>query len=88
MVQELAQPEDQVLTRFGIDAVDIGRTFNTEVSDWYDITLSDGSPAQYPVWFRPELEGTKLKAYYPDGTHIAGKTGRGHLLRPDILSLP
>lgn len=73
VVQELAQPEEPVLERFGIDTVDIGRTFNIDDSEWYDITLSDGSPAQYPVWFRPEPEGTKLKAYHPDGTHIATK---------------
>jgi uroporphyrinogen decarboxylase len=73
VVQELAQPEEPVLERFGIDAVDIGRTFNTDDSDWYDITLSDGSPARYPVWFRPKLEGSTLKAYHSDGTHIATK---------------
>ncbi len=73
VVQELAQPEDEVLERFGIDTVDIGRTFNTEDSDWYDSTLSDGSTAQYPVWFRPKREGSALKAYHADGTHIATK---------------
>lgn len=73
VVQELAQPEAPVLERFGIDAVDIGRTFNADGSDWYDITLSDGSPAQYPVWFRPQREGTKLKAYHSGGTYIAAK---------------
>ena len=73
VVQELAQPENAVLERFEIDAVDIGRTFNIEDSDWYDITLSDGSPAQYPVWFRPKREGGSLKAYHADGTHIATK---------------
>jgi uroporphyrinogen decarboxylase len=73
VVQELAQPEDEVLERFGIDSVDIGRTFNTEDSDWYDVTLSDGSTAQYPVWFRPKREGSSLKAYHPDGTQIATK---------------
>lgn len=73
VVQELAQPEEAVLTRFGIDAVDIGRSFNTDDSDWYDIRLSDGRKAQYPVWFRPEQDGDDLKAYHSDGTHIATK---------------
>jgi uroporphyrinogen decarboxylase len=73
VVQELAQPEQSVLNRLGIDAVDIGRTFNTEDTDWYDITLSDGSTAQFPAWFHPRPEGSALKAYHPDGTHIATK---------------
>jgi len=73
VVQELAQPEESVLDRLGIDAVDIGRTFNTKDTDWYDITLSDGSTAQFPVWFHPRREGSALKAYHPDGTHIATK---------------
>ncbi|MBN1834738.1 MAG: methyltransferase [Spirochaetales bacterium] len=73
VVQELAQPEEAVLERLGVDAVDIGRSFNTRDSDWYDIALSDGSPAQYPAWFRPRPESGALKAYHPDGTHIATK---------------
>lgn len=73
VVQELAQPEDAVLERFAVDAVDLGRSFNTRDSDWYGITLSDGSPARYPAWFRPRREGNDLKAYHPDGTQIATK---------------
>ncbi len=73
VVQELAQPEDAILKRFGIDAVDIGRTFNTENADWYEVTLSDGSTAEYPLWFQPRREGKSLKAYDSEGTHIATK---------------
>jgi uroporphyrinogen decarboxylase len=32
VVQQLAQPEDFILDRFGVDVVDIGRAFNTEPS--------------------------------------------------------
>ncbi len=53
VVQQLAQPEDDVLAALGCDVLDIGRTFNTLDNDWYAITLPDGSPAQYPAWFRP-----------------------------------
>lgn len=53
VVQQLAQPEDAVLHALGVDIIDIGRTFNTSDADWYDITLPDGTPAQYPKWFRP-----------------------------------
>lgn len=75
VVQELAQPEEEILRRFGIDVVDIGRAFNGGDEDWYDITLSDGSGAQYPVWFRPRRDGEDLKVYRDDGTHIATKPG-------------
>jgi uroporphyrinogen decarboxylase len=63
VVQQLAQPEDAILDRFGIDAVDIGRAFNDRDADWYDITLPDGQPAQYPAGFRPERQ--------PDGAWVA-----------------
>jgi len=54
VVQQVVTPEEDILERFGVDVLDIGRAFNTLDSDWYDITLSDGSPAQYPIWFRPQ----------------------------------
>ncbi len=63
VVQQLAQPEDAVLDRFGVDVVDIGRVFNPESSAWYDTRLADGQVAQYPVWFHPERQ--------PDGAFIA-----------------
>lgn len=63
VVQQLAQPEDEVLDRFGVDVVDIGRMFNTRPGDWYPITLADGQPAYYPAWFHPERQ--------PDGAWVA-----------------
>jgi uroporphyrinogen decarboxylase len=54
VVQQLAQPEDFILDRFAVDVVDIGRTFNTSDSDWYEVTLADGAAAQYPCWFHPD----------------------------------
>jgi len=72
VVQQLAQPEDWALDRFGIDVVDIGRAFNTEDSDWYDITLPSGEVAQYPSWFHPERQSDgSWNAYHRDGTLIA-----------------
>jgi uroporphyrinogen decarboxylase len=72
VVQQLAQPEEAILDRFGIDAVDLGRTFNTRDQDWYEMTLFDGNPAQYPVWFRPQPhpEGG-WRAHAADGTEVA-----------------
>ena len=36
VVQQVAQPEIQVLDIIGADVLDVGRVFNTEDSDWYD----------------------------------------------------
>lgn len=71
VVQQLAQVEDFILERFNIDVVDIGRTFNVEKKDWYQIKLSDGSRAYYPSWFKPELQEDGNWHVYQDGTLIA-----------------
>jgi uroporphyrinogen decarboxylase len=72
VVQQLAQPEDHILDRFGIDVIDLGRTFNTSDKDWYEVKLFDGSRAQYPTWFRPELTANGgWRACVADGTEIA-----------------
>lgn len=72
VVQQLAQPEEPILRRYGIDVVDIGRTFDTENDDWYPVRLFDGSTAQYPKWFRPTpTAGGGWEVYAQDGTPIA-----------------
>jgi len=72
VVQQLAQPEEWALNAFGIDVIDLGRTFNTEMSDWYDITLASGEKGKYPVWFQPERdEDGSMIARHRDGTIIA-----------------
>lgn len=56
VVQQVVIPEDEIIDRFGVDVIDIGRVFNEKDEDWYDYTLADGSTAQYPKWFRPEKQ--------------------------------
>lgn len=53
VVQQIAQPGEAMLDRFRIDVVDIGRAFDDRPEDWYDITLPDGPPVQFPTWFKP-----------------------------------
>jgi uroporphyrinogen decarboxylase len=68
VVQQLAEPSEAIIDRFDVAALDIGRTFTTDPNDWYDITLADGSTAQYPAWFTPKLSD--------DGAwHAANKNG-------------
>lgn len=77
VVQQLAQPEDAALAALGADVLDIGRTFNTSDGDWYDITLPDGSAAQYPKWFRPVARGDGACEVEQDGTVIARMPRQG-----------
>jgi len=56
LVQQLAQPEDEILDRFGIDAVDLGRAFLTDPADWRPWTLPDGAPCLVPAYFNPERQ--------------------------------
>jgi uroporphyrinogen decarboxylase len=53
VVQQLAQPDISIINRFGLDVLDIGRTFNNQPSDWYPVTMADGAHAFYPKWYRP-----------------------------------
>jgi uroporphyrinogen decarboxylase len=72
VVQQLAQIDEEMAERLGIDCLDIGRTFNDKESDWYKTQLSDGSEAFYPVWFKPvkEADGS-FNAYDRDGDLLA-----------------
>jgi uroporphyrinogen decarboxylase len=77
VVQQLAQVEDEVIDALGIDVIDIGRVFNTSDNDWYDITMPDGSTAQYPVWFRPLERDDGASEVEVDGIVIARRPAGG-----------
>jgi uroporphyrinogen decarboxylase len=77
VVQQVIQIEDDLVERFGVDVLDIGRAFNTDKSNWYEIALSDGSKVEYPNWFKPvEQSNGSFLAYLENGTLI-GKMPRG-----------
>ncbi|MDR2630962.1 MAG: methyltransferase [Spirochaetaceae bacterium] len=72
VVQQVAQPELNVLDALDVDVLCVGRTFNERPEDWYDVTLADGSLAQYPVWFRPvPAEKGGYNYYDEDGDMLA-----------------
>jgi uroporphyrinogen decarboxylase len=52
--QQLAIVDDDILNRFDVDTVELGRGFALNDADWMDWTLPDGSPCQVPVWTSPE----------------------------------
>jgi uroporphyrinogen decarboxylase len=72
VVQQVVQPEDEIIEKFGVDVIDVGRVFNEADADWYDTTLADGSIGQYPVWFKPEKQPNgDYFVFDKEGTRIA-----------------
>ncbi len=68
VVQEVTQPEMELLDMFRVDILDIGRFFNNYEDYWHKLELIKGVPALYPKWFNPEKQ--------PDGSWLApGPTG-------------
>ena len=75
--QQVAQPEDGIIERFGVDVIDIGRAFNVSDDSWHEVRLSDGSRAEYPIWFKPvEQKDGSFIAHLKDGTP-AGRMPQG-----------
>ncbi len=72
VVQQLAQPSDELLDRFRIDALDIGRTFNARAEDWHPMALPSGIEVDVPAWFQPvhQADGA-WDAFDGDGLRIA-----------------
>ena len=71
VVQQVAQPSDEVLDYFRIDIVDLGRTFNQQDADWVDYTLPNGRPAQQPIWFQTRRQEDGSTLAYHNGEAIA-----------------
>lgn len=71
VVQQLAQPEDPFIDLFGIDVLDVGRMFNERDDDWYDVRLAEDSIAQYPAWFKPQLQKDGAQEVEINGEVIA-----------------
>jgi uroporphyrinogen decarboxylase len=49
-IQQLAILDEDVLERFGVDTIEMGRGFSHAAADWQDWVLPDGSPCQMPSW--------------------------------------
>lgn len=57
-VQQLAIVDEDVLQRFRVDTIELGRAFALEDKWWCEWVLPDGTPCLMPVWARPErLDG-------------------------------
>ena len=56
VVQQVVVPEKEIIDKFGVDVIDIGRVFNEKDEDWHETVLADGSIGHYPNWFNPEKQ--------------------------------
>jgi len=70
-VQQLAVIDDDVLDRFGVDTIELGRAFALDDDDWVDWSLPDGTPAQLPAWAVPVREKDRWVYYSKQGNMMA-----------------
>ncbi len=70
MVQQLAVLDEDVLDRFGVDTIEMGRGFLTEDSDWKAWELPDGSPCLIPGFINLEQRGPDWLALNEDGQEL------------------
>jgi len=73
LVQQLAYPDDEVLDRFQIDALDLGNLLTHDASLWKDWRLPDGSDCKVPHWLNSgyNKEKRRMELYHPDGALVA-----------------
>jgi len=53
-IQQLAIVDEDVLQRFHVDTIELGRGFALAGEHWVDWTLPDGTPCQMPRWAAPQ----------------------------------
>lgn len=77
VIQQLAVVDEDVLDRFGVDCIEMGRGFALEDDDWKPWTLPDGTDCLVPAWTRLEhrsdrwvilSDSGRVFAHMPDGT--------------------
>jgi uroporphyrinogen decarboxylase len=93
-VQQLAIVDEDVLQRFQVDTLELGRGFAREDKYWTEWVLPDGTPCLMPVWANPEREnggwvlrskpGRQVIARMPDGVWYFEQTNFPFLDQEDI----
>ena len=76
VIQQLAVVDEDVLDRFGVDTIELGRGFALDDDSWLPWTLPDGQPCFVPAWMPIEREDKRwvirsesgiILAHMPDG---------------------
>lgn len=73
-IQQLGIIEREVLDRFGVDTIELGRGFDLRPEDWRDWVLPDGAPCKIPAFINPVKVGKEWHVYSEDGTLVAIQT--------------
>jgi len=72
MPQQLAIMDDDILERFNVDAIELGRGFCNNDDDWKEWVLPDGTDCLIPKWITPmKDEAGSWVIHAPDGTPVA-----------------
>ena len=96
-IQQLAILDDDVLDRFHVDTLELGRGFAHEDEHWSDWTLPDGTPCQMPRWAMPErregewvlkAESGRVVGRMPDGAIYFEQCHWPYLENDDLDRLP
>jgi uroporphyrinogen decarboxylase len=77
-IQQLAIVDDDVLQRFGVDTVEMGRGFSHDIRDWQEWKLPDASPCLMPAWVKLERRTGEWVMKSPAGT-VMGRMPDGAL---------
>lgn len=75
-IQQLAIIDEDVLDRFGVDTIELGRGFAIEDEHWSDWVLPDGTPCQMPVWCAPARQEGQWVLRSPSG-RVVGRMPDG-----------
>ncbi len=68
-VQQLAIVDEDLLQRFHVDTIELGRAFANEDEYWTDWVLPDGTPCYMPAWANPD----RLKGEWVLRSSLTGK---------------
>jgi len=75
VIQQLAIVDEDVLDRFGVDTIELGRGFALDEQSWSPWTLPDGTACFVPAWTQIERDDKRWM--------IRSKTGRFFAHMPD-----
>jgi uroporphyrinogen decarboxylase len=70
-IQQLAIVDDDIMEKFGVDVIDLGRGFALGEEAWADWVLPDGTPCKMPAWALPERVGNRWVFRSKSGREIA-----------------
>ncbi len=70
-VQQLAIVDEDVLQRFRVDTIELGRAFALEDRHWAEWVLPDGRPCLMPAWTLPQRHNGEWIIRSPSGRIIA-----------------